>query len=212
MFATTWGVLTAVWLGMLLGTGLVLVAAAAGWALGRYRDLRGVRLISWWLARVIVPMLGSRSWWRRSATIFTNNICVLSLLLAAGMVYVLALLAVTVLGVSLGVALRRLSEDAAELTLPLLEPHAWGLWRLKLGMALNLLEPPAIVVTLGLCLGWQTIPLSPIAAWETFAVWVVPAMFAAACGEALWLGAARPPSDRPGGRADKGVPPPTMEP
>ena len=60
--------------------------------------------------------------------------------------------------------------------------------RIRIGIALNMLEPPAIVVTLGLTLGLRTIPLTCEQAWQTFGVWVVPALFVAAAGEALWLG------------------------
>ena len=55
-------------------------------------------------------------------------------------------------------------------------------------MILNLLEPPAIALALGLAIGRSAIPLSSTQAWGVFLTWVVPAMLVAAGGEALWLG------------------------
>jgi|GEM_PF-3773079 len=55
-------------------------------------------------------------------------------------------------------------------------------------MAINLLEPPAIAVALGVALSAQPEPLSAAQVWGTFFVVVAPLMLAAACGESLWIG------------------------
>ncbi len=210
MIVQLWNVLSACWVSMLLGTGLVLVGTYAGWGVGHYRSFVGVRLVSWWLTHVIVPLLRSPSWWRRAATIFINNTCVLSVLLAAGALYGVALLCVAGLGVSLGIALKRLIEDADELVVSLSERDPWVRRRMRVGIALNMLEPPAIVATLGLCLGQRAAPISWLQAWQTYAIVVVPAMLLAACGEALWLGSGRL-AGGPLGSQSPDVPPPPME-
>ncbi len=210
MIVHLWDVLSAAWVSMLLGTGLVLVGTCAGWRVGHYRSFVGVRLVSWWLMHVIVPLLKSPSWWRRAATIFINNICILSVLLAAGALYGLALLCVAGLGVSLGIALKRLTEDADELVVSLSGRDPRARRRIRVGIALNMLEPPAIVVTLGLCLGQRTAPISWLQAWQTYAIVVVPAMLLAAGGEALWLGAGRLAGSPPD-RQSADVPPPSAE-
>ena len=102
--------------------------------------------------------------------------------------YVAIRLAVVIVGLSLGIALRQLAArpDAFAVSLPVRDRKAKML--VRLGVGLNMLEPPAIVITLGLCLGLQTLPLTWAQAWQTFAIWVVPALFVAAGGEALWIG------------------------
>lgn len=62
---------------------------------------------------------------------------------------------------------------------------AWKLW---IGLSLNMLEPPAIIVAIALALSRASIPLDAMDAWVAFLVWIVPAMLIAAGGEALWLG------------------------
>ncbi len=120
--------------------------------------------------------------------IFINNASLLAVLVAVGRWSGTSVLAVACLGVSLGIAVRILSSHACAFGsgTPALRGR-----RAKLGIALNLLEPPAIMLAIGLSLGRRGIPLSPTQVWETFAVLAVPALLLAAGGEALWLGAGR---------------------
>ena len=57
------------------------------------------------------------------------------------------------------------------------------------GMGLNLLEPPAIAVALGLALSYSSAPLTDTQLWQTFVFVVAPLMLVAAGGESLWMGA-----------------------
>jgi hypothetical protein len=174
---------------MVVGAVLVVCAAGVGWVVGRFSSLLPVRLVTWWVKRVIVPLVRSRSWWRRATAIFVNNTVVLGVVLAAGFHLVLSVVAAVGLGVSLGIGLRVLSEQTDTLSLLLDDTDARARWRIRIGMALNLLEPPAILLTLGLSLGLTSTSLTPGAAWETFAVWVVPLLAVAGGGEGLWIGA-----------------------
>ena len=188
MFGSSFDVIMTVLLPALLGTALVVVGAAAGWAVGRRNTASPVRLVAWWVRHVAVPLLTSRSWVRRFGTIFINNTSVLATLVCLGAWRITALAGVAGLGLCLGIGMRILAA----------ETQAWGgldpaqdrrlLQRIRVGVALNLLEPPAIVLTCGLCLGRPMLG-SAQEAWETFALWVVPATALAAGGEAIWLGA-----------------------
>ena len=173
---------------MVLGTIALLLAVGIGLLLGRHRSFPLVRMVTSWLTYVVMPMLKSRSWVRRASTIFINNTAVLAALLALGPWRIAARIGVVVLGLSLGIALRHLSAmtDRFAVSLPVHDRRAKR--RVRIGVALNMLEPPAIVVTLGLTLGFETIPLTSGQAWQTFGIWVIPALLVAAAGEALWLG------------------------
>ncbi|MCH8809792.1 MAG: CoA transferase, partial [Proteobacteria bacterium] len=63
---------------MLLGTGLMLLAMGVGLKLGRLTALAPVRGITWWLHRVILPLLQSLSWWKRAGAIWVNNVLILT--------------------------------------------------------------------------------------------------------------------------------------
>ncbi len=194
MLLETLDVLSRLGRSMVVGTIVTLVAVAVGWYLGRYRSFPPVRLVIWWVRRVVLPLLRARTWRCRAATIFVNNASVLAVLLALGAWPHAALIGAAILGLSLGIAVHYLINEVDDLAAPP-QPRDAGTRRsVWIGMGLNLLEPPAIVVTLGLSLGQQTIPLSLGQAWGTFVVWVVPTLLIAAGGEALWMGAGK--SDR----------------
>ena len=182
-------VIGAIWLSIALGTGLMLVATGLGWAVAQLGSLPPVRWVAWWVRAVILPLLRCRSWWRRTAVIFINNISILAAVLAVGWWHLGALLGVAGLGVGLGIGLRILSSEPTAVVDPYPEYGVRNKRRVRIGIALNLLEPPAIILTIGLSLARQPMPLSPGQVWETFIVWVVPATLLAAGGEALWLGA-----------------------
>ncbi len=179
------------WPNMLLGTGVMLLATAAGWSAARATSLPPVRLVAWWVALVVRPLLTRVSWWARAGTIFVNNASILAALTALGRWQWAGWAGVLGVGVSLGIGLRVLSN----------EPYAWihlgrqlvpsAARRVRVGVVLNLLEPPAIMLAIGLALGRHAIPLLPAQVWETFALWVLPATLVAAGGEALWIGASR---------------------
>ena len=190
MFFASLRVINSVWLSVVLGTGLLLASTGVGWAMGRAASQPPVRLIGWWLRHVVLRLLRTPSWWRRAGGIFANNVTLLAVLLAVGRWQLAAFAGVLCLGVSLGIGIRLLSDEALESLWP--ASGSMHKRRARLGIALNLLEPPAIMLTMGLSLGCVAVPLTPADVWATFAVWVIPALLLAAAGEALWLGAGYP--------------------
>lgn len=191
-------VISTVWLSIASGTGLALVATGLGWAVGQMGSTPPVRWVAWWVHVVVLPLLRCRSWWRRTMVIFANNISLLAALLAVGRWRLGALIGVAGLGIGLGIGLRILSGEPTAAMDPGPECSARVRRRIRIGIVLNLLEPPAIMLTIGLSLARQPVPLSPGQVWETFLVWIVPATLLAAGGEALWIGAihvARPKGD-----------------
>ena len=194
----SWSIVVALWPSMLVGTGLVLAGTGIGWFVGGYRSFPAVRGVTWWLTHVILPLLKTPSWLRRAATIFVNNCTISAMLVALGAWPNVALAGVSILGINLGIALQVLSRLTDEFCDPGPDAAAPARWRIRLGVALNLLEVPAIVVALGLSIGRQVAPTAAAQVWSAFFVWVVPALLAAAAGEALWLEYYRQanPSDR----------------
>ena len=123
-----------------------------------------------------------------------NNLTVCAVMTAGGSLGPLAWLAVAGVGFSLGIALRLLlgeNELPAEGAV-----SARGGSRLAagLGLALNLLEPPAILLAGGLTLAQKALwPfLSAAWAWCVFLCVVAPLLVLAAAGESLWMGILRP--------------------
>jgi len=172
----------------LAGTVLVVVAVWVGWTTAATGSGALVRLIRWWLERVMLPQLGTLSWTHRAAVIATNNLLILAALVALGRWLVPVLIGTALCGVSMGIALRLLPDLASGFDLPPADDEQGSGWRMRVGIILNLLEPPAIILALGLAIGRNAIPLPSAEAWAAFGTWVVPAMLLAAGGEALWLG------------------------
>ena len=104
--------------------------------------------------------------------------------------------------------MRVLSERADVLSSSLEHPGTTAPIKTMIGVALNLLEPPAIVLVIGLSLGRTAAPLPAGVAWEMFVVWAVPLLLAAAAGEALWLGSGPTNVHRSEGGSIDGAPEP----
>ncbi len=166
----------------------MVVAVWVGWATAATGSFALVRLVRWWLARVMLLHLSSRSWVHRAAVIAANNLLILMALMALGQWLVAVLVGVALCGVSMGIALRVLPDLSGGFGLPAAGNGHGPSWRMRVGVVLNLLEPPAIAVALGLAIGISVIPMPLVQAWHAFLTWVVPAMLIAAGGEALWLG------------------------
>jgi len=173
----------------LLGSTLFLSATALGWALGRRRNMVVVRAVSWWMHTVVVPLVSCRLWTQRALVIVTNNALVLAAVVALGVRPVGAALAVGVVGLALGIGLRALSEFTPHWSAPGPNCPAEVRRQVKVGVALNLLELPAVALAVGLSIGRSRLPLSDADIWWAYGVWVVPLLVFAAGGEALWLGA-----------------------
>ncbi len=180
---------------MIVGAALVVAAAWGGWIIGRSRSFVPVRMVSWWVGRIIVPLVRTRAWWRCAAGIFLNNTLVLAGVLALGFDRWTCVAAIVTVGMSLGIGLRALADHDDASFFSTGPTDASGRRRFGIGIMLNLLEPPAIVLTLGLSLGQTSVELPALTAWKTFAVVAVPLLALAAAGEALWLGVAFNPSE-----------------
>jgi len=226
IFQNSWLVVSAVWPGMLLGTGLLIVAAGAGVALTQVPTLPLVRSVRWWVRHVAMTVIRSPRFTVRATLIFANNSLVLATLVALGAWPWISIIAVAVLGLNLGIGLPLLATETEGHFLPTLErlhaepERAAMRRRLRLGLTLNLFEPPAIMMAIGLSLQRATLSYSAAMVWETFLIWIVPMTLVAAGGEAMWLGTVRgdatetpnlqepdesSPQNRP---SDQGEPPP----
>ena len=191
-----WELMDRVWFPSLLGSGLLIVGVCAGWTMASEPGLPPVRLVRWWLLGLVRPLLRCRSWWRCATAIFVNNAAVLTVVLAAGVWQAGALAATAGLGLTLGIGFRVLSSlpDHLAVAWPVRDRRTQR--RIRIGIGLNLLEPPAIALAIGLSLSRTGAdPLASARAWEAFVMLVIPLILVAAGGEAAWLGASRTPGE-----------------
>ncbi len=180
-----------IWSAFFLGTFLVVLFVWFGWLAGRFPSLPPVQAVQWWVRRVVLPILRSQSWLGRAAIIFANNITILTTLVLLGPWPGASLLGVTFVGLSLGIAFRIIVSLPDQTLSPclMLLPHDER--RVRLGLALNMFEPPAILYAITLSIARWMVPMPAESVWKSYLIWVVPAMLIAAAGEALWLGAGR---------------------
>ncbi|UCF34920.1 MAG: hypothetical protein JSV78_06355 [Phycisphaerales bacterium] len=174
--------------GALVGGAVMVIAAWAGWRIGRGPHGWLVRATQFWLEHVVRPILATRSWPQKAALIALNNSIVCAALVLLGALGPLAWLAVAGVGLALGLALRLLID------LP--ETQAFESPKtpqrkllMRIGLALNMLEPPAILLAAGLSLAqgaWRS-DILPGMGLAVFARIILPLLVLAACGEALWL-------------------------
>jgi len=181
--------LFAQWRYMLVGTCVTLVGIFVGWIVGTRDSFAPVRGIAWWVRHVVLPLIQARRWHKRAAMIFANNTLVLALLVALGIWRNVAVAAIALLGLNLGIALRVLDNEGISLSRPYPTLDLATRRRMTAGVLLNMLEPPAIVIALGLALARGGPSADHVLIWRTFAICVIPALALAAGGEALWLGA-----------------------
>lgn len=176
------------WNCMIGGAALLAACGFAGWRLSLQPDAPIVRFTERWVVRVVEPLVKARRWRIRAFGIFVNNAATLSLLVLCGLWPATAALGVMGCGLFLGIALRLLSDRSDWARRAEDTPVAVD-WRMVVGLSLNLLEPPAILAAIGLTLGQSLVSMDSGEAWRAFAVVVAPLLLAAACGEALWIGA-----------------------
>ena len=79
----TWNAL-ALWREALAGGVVILVGFGLGWRLGASEGGWPVRIVRWWLEHVVRPLVRSRSWSRRAATIAANNSGVCAAMVVSG--------------------------------------------------------------------------------------------------------------------------------
>lgn len=173
---------------MVMGTALLLVASAVGWFLASFQRLVFVRWVGYWMRHVVLPLLRTRSWPRRTLIIFANNSLMLAAVVQLGCWRVSSRIGVILIGVSLGVAIRQLGVHMAD-SHTLSDPSTPGeRRRLGFGVGLNLLEIVAIVVSVGLAVGLPDLKITVAQAWKLFGYGVIPILLIAAGGESLWMG------------------------
>lgn len=173
---------------MVLGTALLAVASAVGWLIASFPRFLFVRWVRYWVKQVVIPLLRTPSWSRRTLIIFANNSLILAAVLQMGCWRVSSRIGVILVGLSLGAALRQLGAFVADSD-TLNDPSTPSeRRRLRFGVALNLLEIPAIVVTVGLAVGLPDLKISFAAFWKLFGYGVIPTLLVAAAGESLWMG------------------------
>jgi len=186
-----------VWVHMIIGTLLLLIGTGVGLVIGKVNTFIPVHWITWWVLRVIVPLLQKRSWILRSTTIFINNILILALIVAMGYYSYAAIFGISIVGFSMGIALKVLSDQPESFSISNTTLAGSNLRMFRFGIILNLLEPPAIVAALGLSMGRAVVSLNPQQTWGPFLHWILPAMLIAAGGEALWIGVSLKVKDHP---------------
>ena len=185
---------------VLVGGLVLLIGAVSGWGMSQSPEFVLTRFIRWWLLTVIVPLLRRPSWLLRSIVIFANNAGICIALVACGAVPLVPWFAIAAVGVAMGAALRVLvmefgwdaesdGGDPAESKVTVGDP-----WT-GVGMLLNLLEFPAIGLTLALALMQHELPITEsldfsvsILPWSIMLIWTLPMLALAACGESLWMG------------------------
>ena len=186
----SWQILVSVWPSMLSGGGLAALGVVAGLGIAGYERLLFVRAVEGWIDLVVLPLIRARSWWCRVTVIFLNNTSILAVLVAlGGWSTGAASMGAAGMGLSLGAALRVLARKTST---------SWPVARhsdrakettVRVGVVLNLLEPPAIIVAIGLAIGGAHVASTTSGEiWAAFGIWVAVPLLIAACGEALWLG------------------------
>ncbi len=180
-----------VWRESLVGGAMIVLATVVGWRVGRAHRVWPVRVVSGWLTYVVDPLIASRSWLRRASIIAANNASIAAAVVAIGSLGQAAWLAVGGVGLALGVALRLMCDDDA----PAEDQagHTPTDWRRSvpeaIGLVLNLLEVPAIMLAAGAALaqGAMSSRLTSSEAWSVYGWVVLPLLVVGAAGEALWM-------------------------
>jgi len=179
-----------IWRACLVGAAVLVASALLGWRFGQRDDSAPCRWVALWLWHVVEPMLRQRSWWARTAIIAANNGMVCLALVTLGPAGPLPWAGLIAVGAALGIALRQFPAHLGRVLAFARAGRRTTGWRWNAGMALNLLELPALAATSGLCLaqGALNAALTPQAACRSFVRIILPLLVAAACGEALWIG------------------------
>ena len=193
------------------GVALVVCLGVGWWVAGRPVGWL-VRGASYWLDHVVRRVLDGRSWAMRAAIIAANNSLVCVLLVVLGSMGHAAWLGIAGVGLGLGTALR-VAMDRGLVFFP--EGELSGRQRVAVGVGitLNLLEPPAILLAAGLSLGQGAVVdrLGLTTALQLYGGIGLPMLMIAAGGEALWLGVSEVRFTSPGQCTDAEVPSPSEE-
>ena len=182
------GTILLVWREGLMAGLVIAVSAVVGWRIGQAQGNWLARVVRWWLNHVVHPLFASRTWLRRAIIIAVNNSLICAVVVLLGSLGHVAWIGITGVGLGLGIALRLMNEEI-EPGLADREPsprHHRTL--VTIGMALNLLEVPAVMLSAGLSLGQALSSSLALAdALTAFAWFVLPLLLVGAAGEALWM-------------------------
>lgn len=178
-----------IWLESLLGSLVAFACIGLGWRAGATRESPATRVTMWWLNHIVRPLFVSRSWLRRMVIIAGNNSLICAVVVILGRLGHLAWLGVVCVGLGLGIALRLMLsvpvEDQDDS-----ETHSARVRVLTgIGLVLNLIEVPALMLTAGLALSQGAISstLDTRSALTVFAGVALPMLIVSAAGEALWM-------------------------
>ncbi len=197
--------LLSLWPNMIMATVLFGVGMGVGMSVGHTRSIVIVRGVQWWVANVIIPLLYKRSWLIKFLTILVNNMTILIGIVMLGTWSSAAIAGIAMVGFSMGIALRVFSNLPESFVVPNNQGNESDRRRFRIGMLLNLLEPPAIIIALGVALGRTSAPMTDEQGWAIVLYWVFPAMLLAAGGEALWMGVAIRKTASASGSSSNGV-------
>lgn len=189
MFGDSFDCVMSVWRESLAGGATIVVSVGVGWRIGRGRRSLPVRVVRWWLAHVVDRVTSSRTWLGAAALIALNNSLICAAVVAAGSLGYVVWAAVGGVGLALGIALRRMISVAIPEQHEGRAPGSRGRVRQAVGMTLNLLEVPAILLSagLGLAQGALSSAVDPATAMRAFGLIVVPLLAIGAVGEGLWM-------------------------
>lgn len=180
------------WRPVLSGSAVLIVAIIAGWGIAADAHLAPVRWIGRWVDRVIVPVLRS-GWLVRALGIFVNNTVVCGLIIAAGALPGGSWASITMVGLSMGFAIRHLGAQPPQTSPEKAQSPTIDSWT-TVGLMMNLLEVPAIGLAVGLSIGQVASQphFSLQFAWAVYGQLIVPVLLIAACGESTWIGRVHP--------------------
>ncbi len=182
---------------------VLLLGAISGWGMCATGEFVLTKVMRWWVLGVLVPVLKRPSLPLRAMAIFVNNASICVLLVASGSVPLLPWFTIAAAGLAIGAALRVMvvefgwniegEKNDAELSASNSADPV-----VSIGMLLNLLELPAIGLTLALALMRHEVPITqpvelqtPIASWSVTFFWTLPLLALAAVGESMWMGRQR---------------------
>lgn len=184
-------IVVSVWPECLIGGLAISIFVIVGCRIGNRKWMR--RPIDWWLRHIVSRVLEGSGWGRRAALISANNATVCGLLVLSGSAGNLAWMATAGLGLGLGGALRLLLP---RINLAPPPPDSSPLRRslYGVGLVVNMLEVPAILLSAGLSLSqsaWSE-KLAGGDALQAYLLIVAPLLVVSAMGEALWISLSNP--------------------
>jgi len=178
-----------IWQESLIGGVVIVVFVFLGIYQGRTSENIITWSVKWWLDHVVRVIVSSPSWLFRTAAIAANNTLVCFAAVVLGALVYIAWIGIACIGFSLGIALTLMTTNKSFESDEEQSPFSRKSKSTTIGLVLNLLEVPAIMLSAGLSLAQgalgSTLNLSQ--AITTFALIVIPLLLISAAGESLWM-------------------------